>query len=299
MFYFNAGIVATALSISMVSTTVQANQSCDVKLSAGININSNKTEFVQEANKNNAKARSLYQINNGKTLLIANQGIALTKAQQNIVTQYDKDIRQLVPQVKKVAIDGIDSAIEGVNLAFNDLLGKGNKLSKDLSKELIRVRTQVETNLSIEKGISIGTDGLEGKGLLGKDFEQRIKTAVQNAVLNSMGSIAMAVGQRMMFDNGQGLSFEEQVKKFTDNIEQEITVRTAKIEQESNKLCVKIIKIDSLEWQLKTKIKPLANINVFTITKNVTRDVTQDVKNSVTKTVTQATEKFTQQGMTK
>ena len=51
--------------------------------------------------------------------------------------------------------------------------------------------------------------------------------------------------------------------------------------------------------QLKTKIKPLANINVFTITKNVTRDVTQDVKNSVTKTVTQATEKFTQQGMTK
>ncbi|MBU2869912.1 DUF2884 family protein [Colwellia sp. E2M01] len=294
MTYFFKHIAATALSVAL-SSTVFANQSCDVELSTAVNIDSNKTEFTQEAT-SNEKAHTLYQIDNGTKLSVAGKTITLTAEQQAIVSQYDKDIRQLVPQVKKVAIDGIDSAIEGVNAGFNGLLGNGNKLVNDLTTELVLIRSQVENNLSIEKGIFVGTDGIEGEDILGKDFEQRIKSSVQNAVVNSMGSILMAIGQQMMFDNGQGGTFDTRVKKFTDNIEQEIATRTEKIEQESNMLCPKIINIDVLEWKLKTNINALANINVFTVTKNVSRDVTKSVTDAVSKTVEQTRKQLVPQG---
>ncbi|TYK65646.1 DUF2884 family protein [Colwellia echini] len=295
MGFFVKSMLTSALSIALISTNASANQSCDVELSAAVRIDSTNTIFSQEADKRDDKAHILYQINNGTKLVVEGKTISLSKTQQAIVSQYDKDIRLLVPQVKKVAIDGIDSAIEGINAAFNGLLGSGNQLVKDLTKELTLIRSQVDTNLSIEKGINIGTDGIEGEDILGKDFEQRIKTAVQNAVVNSMGSILMAIGQQMMFDNGKGGTFDTRVKKFTDNIEQEIEKRTATIENESNLLCPKIINIDSLEWQLKTNVKALENINVLTVTKNVNRDLTKSVTDAVSKTVDQTRKQVTQQ----
>ena len=128
------------------------------------------------------------------------------------------------------------------------------------------VRTQVESNLSIEKGISVGTEGLEGEALLGKNFKQRIKSSVETTVLNSMGSILMSLGQQMISTKGSSLSFEERINKFSQSIEREIAVRTATIEKKAQELCADIVKVDTLEEELKSTVEPLLNMNVFTVT---------------------------------
>ena len=109
-----------------------------------------------------------------------------------MVQKYD-EIRHLVPQVRNIAIEGVNLAIDGLNLAFNSLLGKGNYVTMDLTKELTLIRKGVVAKLSIKNGISFGIKGLESEELLIKDFDKRIETAIEIAVLNFMGHILIAI----------------------------------------------------------------------------------------------------------
>ena len=271
MSYFHATIIASALTASLASSAVYANESCNVDLSAAFTINPSSIEFLTEGETNAEQSQtkqklSLYKIIDGQKLFIAKQSVKLTPEQQALLKKYDEKIRELVPQVKSVAIEGIDLAVEGVNLAFNGLLGEGNKVGAELTQELELIRVQVAANLSIENGISVGTEGLASEELLGKDFEQRIKSAVAKAVLNSMGTIMLTIGQQMLTADSDGQSFETRMENFSETIEQEITVRSAQIEKKAQALCLNVAKLDALEEQLKAEIKPLANIKVFTVT---------------------------------
>ncbi|MEI6893397.1 MAG: DUF2884 family protein [Colwellia sp.] len=271
MISFHRVLTTMALTSTLLTSTalyakeVYVDESCHVELSAGFTINANSTEFLAESSEEKNEKISLYKITQGKTLFVGSELVELNNTQQKLVNEYDAKIRQLVPLVKHVVIEGINSAAEGVNLAFNGLLGEGNPLAVNLTQELMLMRSQVEANLSIEKGISVDRDGLAGEALLGKDFEQGIKSSIEKAVLNSMGSILLAIGQQMIASDGKEQSFEVRMKNFSDNIKQEIALRTAKIAQKSQELCVKMVKIDALEEQLKTEIKSLATTNIFTV----------------------------------
>lgn len=270
MKFIQPTLLATALTASFASSVVHAHESCNVDLSAGFTINPTTIEFLQE--ENGQENRSLYKITDGKVLSVGGSEVSLSGSQQQLVEKYDAKIRQLVPEVKNVAIEGVDLAVDGVNLAFNGLLGEGNSVAADLTKELKLVREQVATNLTIENGITIGVDGLESNELLGEDFEQRIESAVEKAVLNSMGTILIAVGQQMMTADGDEQSFETRMEEFGENLEQEMNARADKIEAKAEKLCVSIAKLDVLEEQLKAEIEPLNNTNVFTVTQNEHED---------------------------
>jgi len=266
MTYFHATLIASTLTTVLASSAVYANESCNVDLSAGFKINTNSIEFLQEEHEGSDEPHSLYRIKDGNQLFVGSNQVTLTEKQKTLVKQYDAKIRQLVPQVKNVAIEGVDLAIDGVNLAFNGLLGEGNTVAADLTKELKLVRKQVTAKLTIENGISVGVDGLESEELLGKDFDQRIESAVEKAVLNSMGSILISVGQQMMAADGDEDSFETRMENFGESIEREMTTRSEIIEEKAQALCLNIAKLDALEEKLKTEIKPLANTNVFTVT---------------------------------
>jgi len=266
MTYFHSTLITSALTASFASSALYAHESCNVDLSAGFTIDTSSTEFLQEESGNSDTKRSLYRIVDGKTLFIESKKIELSADQQALLKKYDDKIRYLVPQVKSVAIEGVDLAVDGVNLAFNGLLGEGNSVAADLTKELNLIREEVIAKLSIENGISVGIDGLESEELLGKDFDQRIESSVEKAVLNSMGSILIAMGQQMMTSGGDEQSFETRMENFGESIEQEMTARAEVIEKKAEALCVSIAKVDLLEEQLKAEITQLSNTNVFTVT---------------------------------
>jgi hypothetical protein len=275
MTYFHSSLIASALTVSLASSAAYAYESCNINLSAGFTINASSIEFVQAQGENDEKQRSLYKIIDGKKLLVDNQNIALSDAQQALVQKYDEKIRHLVPQVRNVAIEGVDLAVEGVNLAFNALLGEGNNVAADLTKELTLMREDVVTKLSIENGISVGINGLENDELLGKDFDKRIESAVEKAVLNSMGSILIAMGQQMMTAKGDEESFDTRMEKFSESIEDEMTARTAVIEKKAHAICVNIAMVDEIEEQLKAEIAPLSKTNVFTVTQSFNESETE------------------------
>ena len=255
--------IAAALLLTFSSTVTYAHDShdsCDVDLKAGLTINESGLEFFESKNKEHV----LYTIDNNNNLTVGGESISLNSKQQGLVKQYHQDIRAMVPKIKTIAIEGVDLALEGVNLAFNELLGEGNNVGAELTQELSTLREEVGERFTIENGFTIGEQGLADDELFGEEIEQRIESAVEKAVMGSMGTLLVALGQEMMFSGGDSDAFETRMENFGESIEQKMELGAEKIERKADSLCAAAVKIDQLEEQLKSSIAPLADINVIT-----------------------------------
>ncbi len=255
---FNKTLLVATILTTLSSASVLAHDSCDVELEAGVTINENSIEFFSEKSKN-----SFYKIDHDETLIVDGESIDLDDEQQALVTQYSTSIKAMVPQVRAIAIEGIDLALEGVNLAFNELLGEGNDVGADLSYELSKLKEEVSSRFTLAHGFTIGEDGLEGEELLGDEFEERIESAVEKAVMSSMGSILMAVGQDMLSSGGDSNAFEARMENFGEHMEHEMEARAEPLEHKAEQLCLAAVSINQLEEQLRKNIESLADINVI------------------------------------
>lgn len=262
---------AVAVFSIFLSTNLYAHDACDIELDTGFTLNETTLEFFNPSENTENKKQVLYKIDNDHSLIVHGQKIDLNGHQQALVTKYSNSIRAMVPQVRTIAIEGVDLALEGVNLAFNELLGEGNNVGAELTQELSTLRDEVATRFTAKHGFTISENGINGKGftgeeILGKEFEQRIESAVEKAVINSMGSLLVAMGQEMLFSGGESNGLETRMESFGESIADEMELRAEKIERKAEALCAAIADIDKLEEQLKASISPLANINVISVT---------------------------------
>lgn len=288
---FHKTLAASALLYAFASAPLLAHESCDVSLTAGISINSQKIEFYEpnseneseQSNQLNIPSKSLYKITADNQLVVNGETISLTKQQQHLITDYAQSIRTLVPKVKTLAIEGVDLALEGVDLAFTRLLGEGNDVGSQLNQDLLLIREAVDTKLSIEQGVSFGFNGNDHNEivseLMGDDFEQRIENTIAKAVMNSMANLLVSLGQEMLFSGGANNDFEARMESFGDDIASEMEARTAKIEKKADQLCLSIKQIDQLEEQLKESIVQLKGFDVLT-TKIHSNHNDEEVKNN-------------------
>ncbi|NQY62823.1 MAG: YggN family protein [Alteromonadaceae bacterium] len=255
------GLVLAPLSLLVCSSAI-AHDSCNVELDAGMKISKQAIEFFKGDEKDRT---SLYKIVNNDTLYVNGKQIDLTSDQQSLVKDYSTSIRAVVPEVKNIALEGIDLAVDGVNLAFNELLGKGNSVGEDLTFELGKIRKELDARFSTDGGFYIDENGMNMDEVFGDEFETRIESVVEEAVMHSMGSILIAVGQELLFSGGDMDSFETRMESFGEQIEYEMETRSEAIEAKAEALCHSIAKIDHLEEQLKAEISELEEFNVLVV----------------------------------
>ena len=101
-------LIATALIMASSASFAHDNSfstdSCNVDLTGGINISANEITFSKNKS-------PLYTISNHDTLLVNGEAVDLSNAQQRLVGQYSRSIREVLPEVKSIALDAIDLAI--------------------------------------------------------------------------------------------------------------------------------------------------------------------------------------------
>ncbi|GAA5136744.1 DUF2884 family protein [Thalassotalea piscium] len=252
-----------AASIILASTSALAHNSsystdsCDVELDGGINITVDSLEFTKNK-------KPLYKITNNQ-LYIDGEIVSLNGDQQALITQYAENIRAVVPQVKTIAEDALDLAVDGVNLALNELLGEGNNLGQELTTELGKIRSDIQMKFDGNSPIKFDEDGFDGDEFFGEEFEQRIEVLLEKTIQNSMGALLVAIGQELLFSGGNEGAFETRMEKFGETIEYEMESRGKRIEQSADALCGSIIDIDTIEEQLKSSIKALSKTNFITV----------------------------------
>jgi len=258
-------LIATALilasSSSFASNASFTNDSCDADISGGIKITPTAIEFSKNK-------KQLYKIVENEMLFVNGEEIDLSRSQQSLITDYSTSIRAAIPEVKDIALDAIDLASDGVNLAFNELLGEGNDVTAEITAQLAEIRKEVDKGFTDDKEIYFDEDGFSGEDFFDEDFEKRIENAVETTVQNSIGSLMIAVGQQMLFSGGDMDAFETRMENFGEKMEHEMEARGEAIEKRGEALCQSVIAIDALEDQLTNEITELEDFNLLTTTQS-------------------------------
>ncbi len=249
--------LATAV-LFVCTSTLAHDTSCDADIHGGVSIQQNVIEFSQHN-------KPLYKIVEDQFLYVKGEEISLDNSQQALVSQYSKSIKAVVPQAKQVALEGLDLAVEGVNMAFNELLGSGNNVGHDLTNSLNDIREEINQNLSLENGLYVDENGIDGENLIGEEFEERIEAVMEEAIKNSMGSLLIAVGQEMMFSGGDMEAFETRMEAFGQRIEHEMETKGEALETSANAICSALVEIDKLENRMVDEIEAMADFNLLTV----------------------------------
>ena len=247
------------LATSIASASVFAHQiSCDIQLEAGVKVSKDNLEFLDDSENN------LYTITDNKVLIVKGKTIALNAKQQSLVTQYSTSIRDVVPEVKAIALDALSLASDGLTKAFDELLGENNQVGTDITTELDTIHQQIETHFSAEQGFYLNDDGIDGGEIFGEDFEERIEAVIEKAVQNSMGTLLMALGKEMLTSGGDMDAFETRMEDFGEKIEHEMETHAKSFEKRGDELCASAVAIDVLESKLQANIPELSDIDVLT-----------------------------------
>ena len=250
--------LAILASSVLMSASVWAHNSCDVELNAHVDIDQDVVEFTKDK-------QPLYKIVDDKYLFVEDEAVSLNSQQQLLVTQYSKDIKALVPEVSAVMSEGVDLALDGVNMAFNELLGEGNDVGAELTTELTFVKEELAKRMSLAQGISIGEDGITGDEYFDTEFESKIESVIEEAIEKSIGNILIAVGREMLFSGGDPEAFETRMESFGEQIEAEMELRAEALEQKAEIMCLSIEKVDKQEEVLRKEIEQLESFDVITV----------------------------------
>jgi hypothetical protein len=250
------GLVLVSTS-SFAHETSYSSDSCNVDINGGVSISKSDIEFLKHD-------KSLYKIVNNSTLVIKGEEVPLTPNQQILVTQFSTDIRALIPQAKNVATDALSLASEGVSLVFNELLGENNAVVEDLSTHFNEINYEIEKSFSADQTIYFDEDGFSRNEFFGDDFEERIESAVEQTIQNSIGSLMVAVGQELLFSGGNMDAFEAKMENFEEQMEYEMELRGKDIEKRANALCDALIAIDRIEENMRNEISEVAKFDILT-----------------------------------
>ncbi len=248
----------TTIVLLAAAGSATAHNSCNMALDAGVRITDKSIEFYNED-------KPAYSIVDDQYLIVDGQRLALTSAQRAAVARYASRIRTALPEVRHIALDGIDLAIEAMTITFDGLLGDNNQLSVDLMAELNNIKGDVNRYFSSGNPISINHASDGSLDTLGKQFEARIERLVDTSVQNSIGRIMIAVGKEVLLSGGNMKAFEARMNKFGEQIESQMNAKAAGLESRGQKLCGVIQAIDAREEQLKIAVPAIESFNVIRV----------------------------------
>lgn len=248
--------IASVLVLTAASAA--AHNSCNLELNAGLRITDNSIEFYDED-------RQTYKIVEDQYLVVEGQKLSLTRPQQNAVEGYAASIRNAVPAVRGMALEGIDLAIEAITITFDGLLGDKNQVSAQLTTELNNVKSDVNRYFTSGDPINFNQGNDDSPDFLGKYFETRVERIMETSVQNSIGSIMLAVGKEILASGGSMEAFEARMNKFGEEMDVQMNAKAAAMEARGKKLCNSMKAVDAGEEELKQLVPAIHPFNVIRV----------------------------------
>lgn len=195
-------------------------------------------------------------------LTIDGQDVALDAAQRASVEAWASQLREVVPDVVEVAIEGVEIAVTTVSEVFAALVDGEPPAS--VQSALADLRADVDAGLGRQDGVwYVRRDGIEGLD----ETMATMEPLIENAVAESVGAILVAVGRSMQSGDGsfedRMEAFGERMERLDEEIETRVEARAEAIEDRADALCTELRVLAAREEEMKARVPELAPLRVL------------------------------------
>jgi len=252
-----------SLAVTLFASIAQANaQQCSINLNYGVIIDPKRIRIVD-------KGQTQVQINNSKQLFITGREVTLTDEQQYLLTKFSLGVRQQVPEIVSIAIEGVDIGLKAVNEVVGGLTGENSASQQKVQAKFdeLKWRIRARFNQSANNYYIAPQDLNDFDEMFTGEFEQEIEAMIST----SIGSILEAVGQSILTDTNNNeyggetriTTFDKRLTSISNGLELEVAERAKALDKKAALFCQELTYLDELESQLQQAIPALKEYNLI------------------------------------
>jgi hypothetical protein len=205
--------------------------------------------------------QSKFTIHDSGDVLKDGKVISLTPTQQDAMRDYADSLRVQLPQVASIALEGVKVA----GVALNEVSNALELSSLDpLNTVLDELHIEINETFYQDGAFVMGKQTFDQFGShFDTQFEARIESSIKAAMMESLGSILMAIGSEISHSNGNIDSFEQRMKNMGQAIKEKVEIQARAIESQAEQLCDQFETIAQTEQQLRHTIPAFSDYALF------------------------------------
>lgn len=234
-------MIAGALSLALMSAPAQANngEMCDYQLDYDLTVEGSAITFVQDSG-------AEITIDQDNQLFINGSEKYLDSTQQVLIDNYADGIRDLIPEVKAIALEGINLGVQAASMAIGTLLGEGDPDFENFSFKLNELANNIKMKIETD---SFSTKGLEDA--FDNEFEQQIENVVEEAVTELTPRLmAKVMTAALSGDEGGVSDLEQRAESIEHEVKNFIEPKAEALEARAEELCSSVDNLDALETKM-------------------------------------------------
>jgi len=234
-------MIAGALSLALLSAPAQAhdNEMCDYQMDYDLIIENSALTFEQNSGTKIA-------IDQDNRLYINGAEKSLNSEQQQLVDEYADGVRDLVPEVVSIAVEGVNLGVQAASMALGTLLGEGDPDFEHFNFQINELADDITMKLDAN---NFSSKQLEEA--FDNEFEQKIEEVVEQAVTKITPRLmAKMVTAALSGNEGEISDLEERANSIEHEIEDFVEPKAEALEARAEELCGSIDKLDSLETKM-------------------------------------------------
>ncbi|MFT5758542.1 MAG: hypothetical protein ACI9LM_003284 [Alteromonadaceae bacterium] len=252
-------ITVGIISSTLICSNVIAKQ-CDVNFNYGVVIDPQHIRMLEHD-------KTYVQINGQNQLFVSGREISLTNKQRALLSQYTAGIRQQVPSIVSIAIEGVDIGLNAVNKVIGGLTGENSDSHQKFQKKFDDMQSRLRKRFNhSDNSYYIGAQDFDD---FDEIFAGEFENEIEDIISDSIGSILMAVGETITNDDSAQNSekridtFDERMTSMGKDLKLEISSRVNSLEQKSAAFCQKLIELDHIETELQQSIYQLLEFDLI------------------------------------
>lgn len=237
-------------------------QQCSINLNYGVIIDPKHIRIVD-------KGKTKVQINNTKQLFIRGREITLSSEQQQLLNSFSIGIRQQVPEIVSIAIEGVDIGLKAVNQVVASLTGENSASQQKVQARFDELKWRIRTrfNQSANNYYIAPQDLNDFDEMFTGEFEQEI----EGIISTSIGTILEAVGQSILADDNNEeydgetriTTFDKRLTTLSKGLELQVAQRAKALDKKAALFCQELTHLDALEAKLHHAIPALKDYNLI------------------------------------
>lgn len=237
-------------------------QQCSINLNYGVIIAPKHIRIVE-------KAQTKVQINNSNQLFIQGREQYLTVEQKALLSKFSAGIRQQVPEIVSIAIEGVDIGLKAVNKVITGLTGENSASQQKVQAKFdeLKWRMRARFNQSANNYYIAPQDLNDFDEMFTGEFEQEIEAIIST----SIGTILEAVGQSMLTDSEQNdyegetriTTFDKRLTSISKGLKLEVTERAKALDNKAAIFCQQLSQLNMIETDLQQAIPTLKSYNII------------------------------------
>ena len=251
--------ITTLFGLSLSSSIALAEQ-CSINFNYGVIIDPSHIRMIE-------RGKTRVQINNKNQLFIDGREVQLNNEQQQLLNQFSSSIRQQIPEIVSIAIEGVDIGLKAVNKVIGGLTGENSASHQKIQAKFDELKWRIRARFNqSDNNYYIAPQDLDDfDEIFAGEFEQEIEEIISD----SIGTILLAVGEAMITNETEThgetriTTFDERIENIGKDLELDVSERASALEKKAGQFCQQLIELDSVEAKLHQAIPPLAQFNLI------------------------------------